>query len=100
MFVARDRRMLASIAMKKRGGSGGGGDWDAIKKAFDADALARQQSAARQTPEERVLNGLRTGASAPGAAAVPERELERLAAEQALLHARWRWLETRRGGER
>jgi hypothetical protein len=85
--------------MKKRGG-GGGGDWDAIKKAFEADALARQQSAAQLTAEDRVLLGLRTGAAAPGAAPVSERALERLAGEQALLHARWRWLETRRGGER
>lgn len=75
------------------------GHWEAVQSAFEADALAREADAARMTPEERVLLGLRMGAAAPRTAAT-ELELQRLASEQALLHARWRWLKARRGGER
>ena len=77
----------------------GGGDWDAIKKAFEADALARQQDAARLSAADRVLLGLRMELTAPRTTAT-DRELDRVASEQALLHARWRWLEARRAGER
>ena len=77
----------------------GGGDWDAIKKAFEADALARQQDAARLSPADRVLHGLRMELAATHTTAT-DKDLERIASAQALLHARWRWLEARRAGER
>lgn len=75
------------------------GHWGAVKAAFEADAAAREADAARMTAEERVVLGLRMGAAAPRTAAT-ELELQRLASEQGLLHARWRFLQARRGGER
>jgi hypothetical protein len=96
MIVACERPVVGCATMAKRSG---GGDWDAIKKAFEADALARQQDAARLSPADRVLFGLRMELAAARTSAT-DKELERIASEQALLHARWRWLEARRGGER
>lgn len=81
--------------MAKRGGA----NWDAIKKAFEADALSRQEDASRLSAADRVLLGLRMEMTAPRTTAT-EQELERVASEQGLLHARWRWLEARRAGER
>jgi len=94
-IVARSRLVVRSAAMAKRGG----GDWDAIKKAFEADALARQRDAAQLSAGDRVLHGLRMELVAPHRAAT-DQEIERIASEQALLHARWRWIEARRAGER
>lgn len=49
------------------------------------------------TAEERVMLGLRMGASAPRTAAT-EAEFERLALAQGELHARYRQLQAKRAG--
>jgi hypothetical protein len=73
--------------------------WNAVREAFEADAIARVHDAERLTPEERVRIGLRLGV-ADGGACPDDRELERLAHEQATLHRRWRSVQERRRASR
>lgn len=71
--------------------------WQAVRRAFEADAGAREDDAAAMTAEERVMLGLRMGASAPRTPAI-EAELDRLALAQGELHARYRRIQAKRAG--
>jgi hypothetical protein len=70
--------------------------WDAVARAFADDERQRDRDAARLTEQERVLLGLRMGASS-GAAGPTELELQQQGLAKARLHTRWRELQLARG---
>jgi len=70
--------------------------WDAVRRAFADDERQRDLDAALLTEEERVLLGLRMGASSV-AAEPTELELQQHGMAKARLHTRWRELQIARG---